>query len=66
MAFLAPEVTGGVVVAYVADGRLKFPKDTQKFALVAEQTSANPGSRRPFSVPTPNSSARYPDQLPRN
>ena len=28
MAFLAPEVTGGVVVAYLVDGRLKLPKGT--------------------------------------
>jgi hypothetical protein len=47
MAILAPELTGGVVVAYLADGRLKLPKNAVVFNVddeVAEpgQASAPP------------------------
>jgi hypothetical protein len=36
----APEVTGGVVVAYLVDGRLKVPKDTPVFAIGDDVNSA--------------------------
>ncbi|MGD0731704.1 MAG: hypothetical protein ABR956_10600 [Terracidiphilus sp.] len=39
---LAPEVTGGVVVAYLADGRLKLPKDTPVFNIGDEETTGAP------------------------
>ena len=38
MTILAPEVTGGVVVAYLADGRLKLPKGTPVFNIGDEET----------------------------
>jgi hypothetical protein len=38
---LNPEVTGGIVVAYLMDGRLKMPKDARVFAVNdAEVTDA--------------------------
>jgi hypothetical protein len=39
---LAPEVTGGVVVAYLADGRLKLPKDTPVFNIGDEEAAGQP------------------------
>jgi hypothetical protein len=36
---LAPEVTGGVVVAYLAEGRLKLPKDAPVFDIGDEETT---------------------------
>jgi hypothetical protein len=33
LAILSPEVTGGVVVAYLVDGRLKLPKNTPYFNI---------------------------------
>ncbi len=52
MAFLAPEVTGGVVVAYLVDGRLKLPKDTPLFNIGDEETMRARGSRKRLPVPT--------------
>jgi hypothetical protein len=52
MAFLAPEVTGGVVVAYLVDGRLKLPKGTPLFDIGDEETVRAPGSRKKLPVPT--------------
>jgi hypothetical protein len=43
LTILAPEVTGGVVVAYLADGRLKLPKGTPVFNIGDEETT----DRRP-------------------
>ena len=51
MAFLAPEVTGGVVVAYLVDGRLKLPKGTPTFDIGDEETTGSPSSRRALPVP---------------
>jgi hypothetical protein len=39
MVVLAPEVTGGVVVAYLVDGRLKLPKGTPIFEIGDEERS---------------------------
>jgi hypothetical protein len=39
---LAPEVTGGVVVAYLVDGRLKLPKGTPIFEIGDEETTGAP------------------------
>ena len=39
---LAPEVTGGVVVAYLVDGRLKLPKGTPVFEIGDEETIGAP------------------------
>jgi hypothetical protein len=39
---LAPEVTGGVVVAYLVDGRLKLPKGTPIFEIGDEETTGTP------------------------
>jgi hypothetical protein len=52
MAILAPEVTGGVVVAYLVDGRLSVPKNAQDFSLSAEETTGTPKTTRPaLTVP---------------
>jgi hypothetical protein len=54
---LNPEVTGGIVVAYLADGRLKMPKDARVFDVGdAEVTDAPPalapgGGRAPLPRP---------------
>ena len=42
MIALAPEVTGGVVVAYLVDGRLKLPKGTPIFEIGDEETNDAP------------------------
>lgn len=57
---LNPEVTGGIVVAYLMDGRLKMPTDARVFAVndaevtdVPGVASASPGSgRTPLPPPT--------------
>jgi hypothetical protein len=55
LTILAPEVTGGVVVAYLVDGRLKLPKGTPVFKIGDEETteptvpSAEP-TRQPLPV----------------
>ncbi|HWW22421.1 MAG TPA: hypothetical protein VNY78_00905 [Edaphobacter sp.] len=56
---LNPEVTGGIVVAYLMDGRLKMPKDARVFAVNdAEVTDAPvgvgtvPGGERSVLSPT--------------
>jgi hypothetical protein len=41
---LAPEVTGGVVVAYLAEGRLKLPKGTPIFEIGDEANTNQPAS----------------------
>lgn len=38
MTILAPAVSGGVVVAYLANGRLKLPKDTPVFDIGEQET----------------------------
>jgi hypothetical protein len=44
LTILAPEVTGGVVVAYLADGRLKLPKGTPVFQIGDAEQSGSPES----------------------
>jgi hypothetical protein len=44
MTILAPAVTGAVVVAYLADGRLKLPKGTPVFNIGDEETTTEPSS----------------------
>jgi hypothetical protein len=53
MTILAPEVTGGVVVAYLVDGRLKLPKGTPVFNIGDQETT------EPL-LPTPADPARQP------
>jgi hypothetical protein len=43
---LAPEVTGGVAVAYLVDGRLKLPKETPVFEIGDEETTSVPATTR--------------------
>jgi hypothetical protein len=50
----APEVTGGVAVAYLVDGRLKLPKGTPVFEIGDEETTSTPtlpDSRKVLPVP---------------
>ena len=42
LTILAPEVTGGVVVAYMVDGRLKLPKGTPVFNIGDEESTGQP------------------------
>jgi hypothetical protein len=53
---LSPEVTGGVVVAYLADGRLKLPKGTPIFEIGDEETTNAPeqsaSPRKALPVPS--------------
>jgi hypothetical protein len=54
LVIFAPEVTGGVAVAYLVDGRLKLPKGTPVFEIGDEETtSAPPDSRKVLPVPPP-------------
>jgi hypothetical protein len=53
MVILAPEVTGGVVVAYMVDGRLKLPKGTPVFNIGDEETKPSQSSRPVLPVPAP-------------
>jgi hypothetical protein len=53
MVALAPEVTGGIVVAYLVDGRMKLPKETPIFEIGDEETTGQPGSRRVLPVQSP-------------
>jgi hypothetical protein len=53
MTILAPEVTGGVVVAYLADGRLKLPKGTPVFNIGDEETTGSEPSVEPVRQPMP-------------
>ena len=55
LTILAPEVTGGAVVLYLADGRLKLPKGTPVFNI-GDQETTEP------SEPTPEDPVRQ--QLP--
>jgi hypothetical protein len=56
MTVLAPEVTGGIVVAYLVEGRLKLPKDTPVFNIGDEETTG--------VAPLPTTPAR--ERLPLN
>jgi hypothetical protein len=62
MTILAPEVTGGVVVAYLADGRLKLPKGTPVFNIGDEETGPSTPSAEPVrqAMPATQTSAADP------
>jgi hypothetical protein len=55
LVFLAPEVTGGVVVAYLVEGRLNLPKGTPVFEIGDEETTdapkLPPANRQVLPVP---------------
>jgi hypothetical protein len=57
LVFLAPEVTGGVVVAYLVEGRLKLPKGTSTFEIGDEETTSASASRQVLPVPKPTTPA---------
>ena len=46
MVVLAPEVTGGIVVAYLVEGRLKLPKSPPIFEIGDEETTGGLGHLR--------------------
>jgi hypothetical protein len=56
---LAPEVTGGVAVAYLVDGRLKLPKETPVFEIGDEETTSVPASTRKV-LPVPPAAPAQP------
>jgi hypothetical protein len=53
MAVLAPELTGGVVVAYLADGRLKLPKNAAVFNV--DDAEMESGQALPVQAAPPQS-----------
>jgi hypothetical protein len=54
LVIFAPEVTGGVAVAYLVDGRLNLPKGTPVFEIGDEETTSAPAnSRKLLPVPPP-------------
>ncbi len=57
LAPLAPEVAGGVVVAYLVDGRLKLPAGTPTFDIGDEEMTSGPDlppdNRKVLPVPPP-------------
>jgi hypothetical protein len=57
MVVLAPEVAGGVIAAYLADGRMKLPKATPTFEIGDEETDSRPdqpsGTREALPVSPP-------------
>jgi len=63
LTILAPEVTGGVVVAYLSDGRLKLPKGTPVFNIGDEENTDQPGAEpvreplMPAAEPVPATAA---------
>src|SRR5271168_3286599 len=67
MVFLAPEATGGVVVAYLVDGRLKLPKGTPIFEIGDEETTGVPDApaerRKVLPVSPPQTSSPPSAQL---
>jgi hypothetical protein len=67
LAVLAPEVTGGVVVAYLVEGRLKLPKGTPVFDIGDAEVSGMPSpapeplrERLPVPVASPSMVAAPP------
>jgi hypothetical protein len=64
LVLLAPEVTGGVVVAYLVDGRLKLPKGTPIFEVGDEVTTSQPAQpaapRKALPVPSPQTTPASP------
>jgi hypothetical protein len=64
----APEVAGGIVVAYLTDGRLKLPKGTPVFDIGDEEMTAPSAQPRkvlpvpPPQTPSPASSSQPPSQ----
>jgi hypothetical protein len=56
LTILAPEVSGGVVVAYLVDGRMKLPKGTTVFNIGDEETSDTSAP-----IPTPDRHLLTPD-----
>jgi hypothetical protein len=59
-----PEVAGGVTVAYLADGRLKLPKNTPVFEIGDEEMTSRPEqpSRKVLPAPPPTTSSTPPTQ----
>jgi hypothetical protein len=53
LVILAPEVTGGVAVAYLVDGRMHLPKETPVFEMGDEETTSAPAlpARKVLPVP---------------
>jgi hypothetical protein len=60
---LAPEVTGGVVVAYLVDGRLKLPKGTPVFNIGDEESTSQPEASSAAQGPNATAPAATPAPL---
>ncbi len=58
LTILAPEVTGGIVVAYLVDGRMKLPKGTPIFDIGDEESTGLPepvvATSRELLTPAPD------------
>ena len=63
LTILAPELTGGVAVAYLADGRMKLPKGAPVFNIGDEESDGAPVSAAPaasLQAPSPALSPQGP------
>jgi hypothetical protein len=72
LAVFAPEVTGGVVVAYLVDGRMKMPKGATVFDIGDAETSGippvepEPARERLMLRPAPADPSLTPAAVPQN
>jgi hypothetical protein len=64
LAVLTPEVTGGVVVAYLVEGRMKLPKDTTVFNIGDDEVTGPVAEVMPQRLPlaAPSASTGKPQQ----
>ena len=60
MAVLSPELTGAVVVAYLAEGRIKLPKDATVFNVDDIETGIGSGVSPPLEPATPSGEQSHP------
>jgi hypothetical protein len=60
LAVLSPELTGAVVVAYLADGRMKLPKNATVFNADDIETGIGPGDSPPLQPAKPSSEPSQP------
>ncbi|HUD22232.1 MAG TPA: hypothetical protein VMQ60_05265 [Acidobacteriaceae bacterium] len=62
MTILTPELTGGLVVAYMVDGRMKLPKNALVFNV--NDNEMEPGAPTPTQATNTNATNTNPDRTP--
>jgi hypothetical protein len=60
MVVLSPHLTAVLVVAYLAEGRMKLPKNATVFNVDDFETGAGPGNRTPVEPAKPHSDPSHP------